>query len=261
MSDWDSAADEYEANWESTTGQTVARLVDWLAPSAGMTIVDAACGPGTVTVQLTARGAQVLASDFSAAMVARLRARAAELGVAALVDAQEANAESLPYGDGVADAAVSNFGIIFAPAVDRALGELARVTRPGGRLAMTAWSVEQRNGWTTLLGADHEAVLGFSLGARPAYRWGGVDEFVAALGDAGWRDVEVETIAFPLTVFASADEVVHAIESPATKIALAHLDPGRVDALRRYLVAQARAKFGDGEVSLPREAWLARATA
>jgi SAM-dependent methyltransferase len=261
MSDWDEASKDYESHWEPTTGFVVDRLVDYLAPVDGASIVDAAAGPGTVTVRLAALGARVLASDFSEAMVTRLTARAAELGLSTLVDARVADAQSLPYAAGAADAAVSNFGIIFAPDYARAISELARVTRRGGRLAMSAWSLESRNGWTTLLGDDYEAELGFELGPRPAYRWKSRDDFVATLTDAGWSDVDVETIEFPLSVFASADEVVHSLESPATKLALAKVPHEQVDALRRYLVSRARARYGDGEVALPREAWLARGVA
>ncbi len=261
MSDWDDASKDYESHWEPTTGFVVDKLVDYLQPADGVSIVDAAAGPGTVTMRLAASGARVLASDFSDAMVARLTARAAELDLSTLVDARVADAQALPYAAGAADAAVSNFGVIFAPDFALAIGELAHVTRRGGRLAMTAWSLESHNGWTTLLGDDYEAALGFELGPRPAYRWTSRDDFVATLQRAGWQDVDVETIEFPLSVYASADEVVESLQSPATKLALAKLPAEQVDALRRYLVAQARAGFGDGEVPLPREAWLARGVA
>lgn len=259
MSSWDEAAADYEAHWEATTGYTLPRLLEHLAPAEGLHVVDVAAGPGTVTVALAERGARVSACDLSPAMVERLTARAGELGLAARVEARVADAQALPYADGSADAAVSNFGVIFAPDLPRALGELVRVTRPGGRLAMTAWSLESRNGWSTLLEPDYEQVLGFALGPRPAYRWTSRDAFVTALGAAGWRDLDVETVEFPPAVWERPDDVVAALDSPATRIALAALDPAQAERVRAYVVDRARERFGDGPVSLPREAWVARA--
>lgn len=261
MSSWDEAAGDYEAHWEATTGYTLPRLVDHLAPREGLHALDVAAGPGTVTMALAERGARVSACDLSRAMVERLLARAGELGFSAQVDARVADAQALPYPDRSFDAAASNFGVIFAPDVAAALAELVRVTRPGGRLAMTSWSLEARNGWSTLLEPDYEQVLGFALGPRPAYRWGSVEEFVAALAAAGWGDLDVETVAFPAAVWEKPDDVAAALDSPATRMALAALDPAQADRVRAYVVERARVVFGGGPVSLPREAWVARGRA
>jgi ubiquinone/menaquinone biosynthesis C-methylase UbiE len=259
--EWDAAAPEYAASWETTTGYTVERLLDWLAPGEGTTFADVACGPGTVTVALLARGARVHAVDFSAGMIEELRTRVDGLGLADRVESDVADAASLPLGDDSVDGAVSNFGVIFCPDIDAALRELVRVTKPGGRLAMTAWTTETKNGWTTLLGDDHEAVLGYALPPRSAYRWTSEDDFAAALARAGWRDVTLEAIEFPPPTYPTADDVRHAIETPATKTMLAPLTDEQRERLADYLVDRAKNRFGDGEVSLPRQAWLARASA
>jgi ubiquinone/menaquinone biosynthesis C-methylase UbiE len=49
------------------------------------------------------------------------------------------DATALPMADDAYDAVVSNFGVIFAPDVAAGLGEMARVCRPGGRVAFTTW--------------------------------------------------------------------------------------------------------------------------
>src|SRR5262249_40849023 len=48
--------------------------------------------------------------------------------------------EALPFSDGSFDAVISTFGVMFAPDQQRAAAELARVTRPGGRIAIAAWT-------------------------------------------------------------------------------------------------------------------------
>ncbi|MEY2419356.1 MAG: hypothetical protein QOG90_2036 [Actinomycetota bacterium] len=255
--DWDSAAAVYEDQFEKITSTTVSRLIDWLDPVGGLTFADVACGPGIVTMSLAARGAAVRASDFSPEMVKRAQARAEELGFGTLVTVEVADAAALPLADGSVDGAVSNFGVIFCPDIDGALAELARVTRVEGRLAVTAWTTEATNGWTTLLGHDYADELGFSVAPRPMYRWSTADELRAALGRAGWRDVDVETIDFAPNVYAP-DDIGEALATPATRAALASLTAAEVDALRAYLVARSHALFGGDPVPLPRQAWFAR---
>ncbi|MEY2471137.1 MAG: hypothetical protein QOK28_466 [Actinomycetota bacterium] len=255
--EWDSAASVYEDQFEKITSTTVSRLVAWLAPRGGLTFADVACGPGIVTMALAARGAAVRASDFSAEMVKRAQARAEELGFGALVRADVADAAALPLADGSVDGAVSNFGVIFCPDIDGALAELARVTRVNGRLAITAWTTEATNGWTTLLGDDYAEELGFSVAPRPMYRWPTADELRAALARAGWRDVDVETIDCAPNVYAP-DDIAEALTTPASRLALSSLTAAEVDALRAYLVARAHALFGGDSVPLPRQAWFAR---
>lgn len=98
-------------------------------------VLDVAAGTGNVVLAAAARGAHVVASDFAPAMVAAGRQRTAHLDVAWF----EADARELPFEDGAFDAVLSCFGAIFAPEPERTAAELARVTAPGGVLALTAW--------------------------------------------------------------------------------------------------------------------------
>src|SRR5581483_3565004 len=82
--------------------------------------------------------------------------RVLELARAALPDAgfDEAEAESLPYADASFDAVVCNFGAHHFPYPERALAEVRRVLRPGGRVALTAWVAPTENAaWRLLFDA------------------------------------------------------------------------------------------------------------
>ena len=258
--EWDAAASVYEDQFEKVTTQTLARLVDWLAPRDGLTFADVACGPGTVSMQLAARGATVRASDFSDEMVKRANGRASELGVAALVRAEVADAAALPLNDDSVDGAVSNFGVIFCPDIDGALRELARVTRAGGRLAMTAWTTPRANGWTTLLADDYASELGFAIPSRTMYRWESSDEMSAALARASWHDITIDVVDFVPKNHAP-DDIGEALTTPASRQSLESLSAEQIETLRLYLVRRAHELFGGEHVPLPRQAWLARGVA
>jgi SAM-dependent methyltransferase len=56
------------------------------------------------------------------------------------LDAREADAEALPFGDGTFDAVLSVFGVMFTPNQEQAAAELLRVCRPGGRIGVASWT-------------------------------------------------------------------------------------------------------------------------
>ncbi len=259
--DWDDVAGTYESKFEHTTGFVLDRYLDYLAPGPGLVVADVGCGPGVVALACAESGARVKALDISAAMVDRLRVRADEAGVGALIEGFVGDAAALPFADAECDAAVSNFGVIFCPDVDAALRELARVTRRAGALMISAWTTEARNGWTTLLPDDYAERLGFSVQPRPMYRWSSADELQGACERAGWADVVIDTVSAKSTVIPSASDMRDLFETPPSKVALSHLSGEQVEALMGFLIERATDEFGDGEVALPREAWLARGRA
>jgi SAM-dependent methyltransferase len=83
------------------------------------------------------RGAEVTGLDISADQLGKARAASDEAGLSIRFD--EGDAQALPYGNADFDVIASAFGIIFAPDPQLAADELARVCRPGARIAVTAW--------------------------------------------------------------------------------------------------------------------------
>lgn len=93
-------------------------------------VVDIACGTGYWTAWFTDRGASVLGIDFCAEMLARVPARvrcSVALG----------SADALPVASGVADLTLCSLAAGYFPALERAIREMARVTKNGGRVIIT----------------------------------------------------------------------------------------------------------------------------
>jgi SAM-dependent methyltransferase len=101
-------------------------------------VLDIACGTDNVTIPLARRGAIVTGLDMTPPLLEEARARAAREGLRIRFD--EGFAETLPYADGSFDVLVSMFGIMFSPLPATIVSEMARVLRPGGRLALANWT-------------------------------------------------------------------------------------------------------------------------
>lgn len=114
------------------------QLLDALSVGPGDRVLDVAAGHGNCALAAAQRGATVVASDFSPVMLAAGKGRTAAAGLD--VEWREADAADLPFGDGTFDAVTSVFGAIFAPEQADVAAELVRVTAPGGRFGLTAWT-------------------------------------------------------------------------------------------------------------------------
>ena len=118
-------------------GETLCEAVDI---AAGEDVLDVAAGNGNASLAAARRGAMVTASDYVPALLNGTLAHAAAEGLT--IDAQEADAEGMPFADDSFDVVLSTFGVMFTPNQDRSAAELVRVCRPGGRIGLANWTPE-----------------------------------------------------------------------------------------------------------------------
>jgi len=127
-------------------------LVQRTQVDASKTIVDVGTGTGFVAAGLASRAAQVIGVDNSPAMLSVARANLHGLGIAN-VELREGDLTDLPLEDGASDAVVANMVLHHAPEPVAMLTEMARVTGPGGWVAVTD-EVEHSYEWMRTEQAD-----------------------------------------------------------------------------------------------------------
>ena len=128
-------------------------FVERLSLRPGHLVLDAACGSGNLTIPAARTGAFVYGLDIVPSLLSATSRWAGREGLALTLDL--GNVEELPYADGRFDVVMSMFGIMFAARPDKAVAELARVTRRGGRVALANWT---RRGFIGRMLAMHAAV-------------------------------------------------------------------------------------------------------
>ena len=135
---WDAIAegyDRYVAPQEVDLATEGLRLVG-LRP--GERFLDVAAGSGGLSLPAARLGAQVLATDWSPAMIELFEARAEQEGLRN-VGGRVMDCHALDLQDHSFDVTGSQFGVMLVPDLARALREMVRVTRPGGRVLVIAY--------------------------------------------------------------------------------------------------------------------------
>jgi demethylmenaquinone methyltransferase / 2-methoxy-6-polyprenyl-1,4-benzoquinol methylase len=193
-------------------------LVDEVAPSAGQRILDVATGTGMVAAELLGRAdCSVVGIDQSKEMLAAARARFANDGRMELVEGQ---AEELPFAGESFDALTVTYLLRYVDDPQATVRELARVVRPGGRVASLEFGVPPRRvpreawrfytavGLPTLgrVASREWAEVGRFLGPsiRGFYARHPLERIVGYWRDAGLREVKVRRMSLGGGVVMSA---------------------------------------------------------
>ncbi len=146
--DFDAIKAKQQAAWSSgnyaVIGTTLQIVGEQLAEAAdlhyGESVLDVAAGNGNATLAAARRGCHVTSTDYVKSLLDRGAARA--MAEQLTVNFQQADVEALPFPDRTFDAVISTFGQMFAPDHAKAAAEMARVCKPGGRIAMANWTPE-----------------------------------------------------------------------------------------------------------------------
>jgi demethylmenaquinone methyltransferase / 2-methoxy-6-polyprenyl-1,4-benzoquinol methylase len=188
-------------------------MVDQIVPAAGDLVLDVASGTAGVAIQLAARtGAKVLGVDLTEQMLRRGLANVGAAGQAGSIRLVAGRAEQLPLPDASVDALTFTYLLRYVDDPEATLAELARVVRPGGRVASLEFCVPPSRFWRVawwlytrtllplgglLTGGSEWFVVGRFLGPNISghYRRYPVSWTEQAWREAGFTDVGVKLMS------------------------------------------------------------------
>jgi ubiquinone/menaquinone biosynthesis C-methylase UbiE len=207
---WDAIAegyDRYVAPQEVDLANEALRLAG-LEP--GGRFLDVAAGTGGLSLPAARLGARVLATDWSSAMIERFEARVRAEGLSD-AEARVMDCHALDLPDDAFDVTGSQFGVMLVPDQPRALREMARVTKPGGRVLVIAYGAPGELEFLQLFIGALKAVApefpGIPDDPPPLeFQVSDPDVLRRRLTDAGLTDVRVERTA-ERPAFASGQEL------------------------------------------------------
>ncbi len=247
------AADSYDKFMGRYSTLLAPQFADLAGVGSGQRVIDVGCGPGALTTELVERvgASNVAAVDPSESFVVAARERHPG------VDVQEAPAETLPFADGVFDAALAQLVVHFMADPVQGLTEMGRVTRAGGMVAACVWDHAGEQTplapfWRAVheLDPDEEGERNLAGG-----REGHLGEL---FHEAGLR--EIEETALPIRIehatFEEWWEPFTLGVGPAGAY-LVGLEPEQQDKLRERI----REQLPEAPFTLPARAWAARGLA
>jgi len=186
-----SVAENYASGFAEAAEQCSGPIADAACVRAGDAVVDICCGQGSVAEALRAKGCKVTGLDFSPAMLDMARSRVPQ---ATFV---EGDAMELPFNAATFDAATMGFGILHVPDGAKAMAEVRRVLKPGGRFVYTLWhppSIPSGIGYLFAAIAEHGQVDA-ALPAGPGlFDWADADKVTSEAARLGFEDVTFDVV-------------------------------------------------------------------
>ena len=189
---WDSIAVAYDQLNRPVLEVFARSALERVQLDADWRVLDIACGPGTSTMLVSEFVDHVDALDFSAEMVRKLKSHIKTEQIDNIFPLQ-GDAHSLPYSENTMDLCISTFGLIFCVDRKKALREVLKVLKPGGRLLMTSWAPIENSPMSQVVASAIDGGQPSPENSVPL-PMSDKDQFKAELEGAGFQNVIVQPV-------------------------------------------------------------------
>jgi SAM-dependent methyltransferase len=226
------------------------RLVQRADIRPGDTVVDLACGtgmPALIEAEMVGPTGHVLGLDLVPGMVEEARRQAASRSLSNVEFRVISDEGRLDLSEAFYDAATCKHGLMWMPNPPGAMAELCKALRPGGRVAVSSWAPPERHPLMSIVSELQLRLLGYRpMQPSTPVTFDSEGSLRSLLLEAGYLNVDSETMTIPVTLAASAEEFVEAELAEDTRAISAET----AEQLRREAIEHVRAVNGDGSLVL-----------
>jgi SAM-dependent methyltransferase len=245
------AAERWKAKSAAMGRGVTEALVEYARPQPGWHVLDLASGTGEPGISLAMRvgpEGHVTALDLSSDLLEIAKERARQRGLTNF-STRQADAHNLPFPDASFDLVTCRFGVMFFAEVNKALAEIHRVLKPGGRCCFVAWGPFDQPYWSSTMAIVHAHVGGplMSPGGPDMFRFSRPGSLSAALRRVGF-EAEEEIKTLPWTWPGAVEEVWEYVQSVSTPFRplLERVPKDKWEAIHSEVQATIR-KYVDGD--------------
>jgi SAM-dependent methyltransferase len=257
---WESHADAFRR----ATMPVASWMIDHTAPQVGQTVLDLAAGigdTGFLAAELIEPGGTLITSDLVPEMLSAAQRRAEALGIRNVRFKQIDASQPIDLETASIDIVLCRWGYMLMDDPENALRETRRILRPGGRVALAAWTTAEENRWSSLpveLLLERGLVEPVEPGGGGQFTWGEGGVVAERLEAAGFVEYEVEALDFTIR-YPSVEAWWETTRSMGMRSRNARVPDEQewLDAL----ADSAKQWIGeDGTLAIPAGTWVAAAT-
>ena len=269
---WAGTAGGWESDGEAMRRATMpvsSWMVEAIAPQPGHTVLELAAGlgeTGFLAAELIQPGGELITSDFVPEMLSAAQRRAEELRLRN-VRFRQVDAElNMDFPAGSIDGVLCRWGYMLLADPEAALRETRRVLRPGGRVALAAWTGPEDNRWSAhpvRALVERGLIEPGDPDAPGQFAWAREGVIAEHLDNAGFVEHEVEQVNF-VNGYASVADWFQAqtrLSMRVAEVARAFDDATLESVLAELAERAAEFTRDDGSLMIPARTWVAAATA
>jgi SAM-dependent methyltransferase len=257
---WEASADAFRRN----TMPVASWMIDHTAPQVGQTVLDLAAGigdTGFLAAELIQPGGTLITSDIAPEMLAAAQRRAAALGITNVRFKQIDASQPIDLETASIDVVLCRWGYMLMDDPEHALRETRRILRPGGRVALAAWTGADENRWSSLplgLLLERGLIEPIEPGAGGQFAWAEEGVIAEHLEAVGFVEYEVETLDFTIR-YPSVEAWWATSRSMSIRAGRAPVDDPD-ELLAALADASKEWAQDDGSRAVPARTWVAAAT-
>lgn len=238
-------------------------FADDLDISPEHSVLEIACGSGAFTSALATRAKDVLATDFSPAMLDEAKSKIKRLGHTNVSFALQ-DGQALTLDAGSFDRVASSFGVMLFPERHKGFAEMYRILKPGGRVVVTAWADPDRfEAFRIFISAMRQAFPEMPQpdSPPPVFSLSNLVSFKEQMETAGFVNVETRYVTRTMTV--EGFDMIWAMMTagaPPVKMLFDQVGEWGISKVKEALREIIASQFGDGPISLKNAATLGSGT-